>query len=112
MLFTSIFSFSHNVFKRLLSQGSLKSEWCGKELTLSKQHILHSNGGEFTKRVENTVEKGKIAHPKQFFPFPTVFSEDLFNRHVKTRALGKDLTNNKILDCSKSNAFKDPTKCE
>ena len=32
MLVTSIFSFSHNVFKRHLSQGCLKSELCGKEL--------------------------------------------------------------------------------
>ena len=30
---TSIFSFSHNVFKRLLSQGRLKSGLCGKELS-------------------------------------------------------------------------------
>ena len=34
MLVTSIFSFSHNVCKKLLSQGCLKSGFCGKELTL------------------------------------------------------------------------------
>ena len=33
MLVTSIFSFSLNIFKRLLSLGRLKSELCGKELT-------------------------------------------------------------------------------
>ena len=33
MLVTSIFSFSHNVFKRLLNQGRYKSVLCGKELT-------------------------------------------------------------------------------
>ena len=34
MLITSIFSFSHNVFKRLPFQGRLKSQLCGKELIL------------------------------------------------------------------------------
>ena len=34
MLVTSIFSFSHNIFKRLLSRGRQKSELCGKELNL------------------------------------------------------------------------------
>ena len=32
-LVTSIFSFSHHVFKSLLSQGRQKSGLCGKELT-------------------------------------------------------------------------------
>ena len=43
----------------------------------------------FSKRVENTEEKGEIARYKQFLLFP-VFSKDLNCRHVKTRAcLGK-----------------------
>ena len=33
MLVSSIFSFSHNVFKRLLFQGRQKLGLCGKELT-------------------------------------------------------------------------------
>ena len=37
MLVTSIFSFSLNVFKRLFTQGRLKSGWFGKEL---KEEIL------------------------------------------------------------------------
>ena len=42
------------------------------------------NGRKFSYRVENTVGKGEIS------PFPTVFSKDLYWRHVKTRAcLGK-----------------------
>ena len=46
-------------------------------------------GREFSKRVENTVGKGEIAHDEQFLLFP-VFSKDLYCRHVKTRAcLGK-----------------------
>ena len=32
MLVTSIFSFSHNIVKRLLSQGRQKSGLCGEEL--------------------------------------------------------------------------------
>ena len=32
MLVTSIFSFSHNVLKRILSKGRLKSVLCGKGL--------------------------------------------------------------------------------
>ena len=48
------------------------------------------NGRKFFKWVENTVEKGEIAHYEQFILFPTVFSKDLYCRHVKTRAcLGK-----------------------
>ena len=35
MKVTSIFSFSHNVFKSILSQGCYRSGLCGKELTLS-----------------------------------------------------------------------------
>ena len=36
MLVTSIFSFSHNVFKRLLPQCHKKSGLCGKELTFKQ----------------------------------------------------------------------------
>ena len=39
MLVTSIFSFSHNVFKKLLIQGPLKSWLCGKGLTHVNQYI-------------------------------------------------------------------------
>ena len=41
------------------------------------------NGKKFSKRVENTVGKGEIARHEQF---PTVFSKDLYCRHVNTRA--------------------------
>ena len=37
MLVTSIFSFSHNVFKSLLLQGPKKSELCGKEVSKQRQ---------------------------------------------------------------------------
>ena len=44
------------------------------------------NGRKFSKRVENTVEKGESAHYEQFSPFPTMFSKDLYCIHLKTRA--------------------------
>ena len=45
------------------------------------------NGRKFSKPEENTVGKREIACNKQF---PTVFSNDLYYKHVKTRAcLGK-----------------------
>ena len=53
---------------------------------------LDENGRKFSKWVENTVGKGKIACYEQFLLFPPFFSEDLNCRHVKTRAcLGKGL---------------------
>ena len=43
------------------------------------------NGRKVSKWVENTVGKGQA-----IYPFLTVFSKDLYCRHVKTRAcLGK-----------------------
>ena len=39
------------------------------------------NGRKFSKREENTVEKGEIAHYEQFLLFHTVFSKDLNCRH-------------------------------
>ena len=33
------------------------------------------NGGEFSKRVENTVGKGEIAHYEQFLLFPQCFQK-------------------------------------
>ena len=44
------------------------------------------NGRKFSKRLENTVGKERIARYEQFFFFPRlfpVFSEDLNCRHVK-----------------------------
>ena len=47
------------------------------------------NGRKLSKREENNVGKGEIAHYEQFLLFP-VFSKDLNCRHVKFRAcLGK-----------------------
>ena len=70
------------------------------------------NGRKFSKRVENIVGKGEIAHYEQFLlfsqcfqktytadmlqaisPFPTMFSKDLHCRHIKKKsgAFGKGL---------------------
>ena len=45
------------------------------------------NGKKFSERVKNTVGKGKIARYQQFFPFPIVFSNNLYCRHVKPRLI-------------------------
>ena len=57
----SNFSFSHNVFKRLLSQTRQKVSLCGNGLTTLK------------KALENTVGKGENAGNQHFLLF-TVFS--------------------------------------
>ena len=44
--------------------------------------IFDENGRKLSKRVENTVGKGKIAHYEQFLLFP-VFSKGLFPRDFK-----------------------------
>ena len=84
-------------------------EFCfGLDQPFPKQQILDSsklkefaddnfkfdeNGRKFSKQVEITMGKGEIAHYEQFLLFPTVFSKDLYCRHIKTRAcLGKDYT--------------------
>ena len=51
---------------------------------------LDENGRKFFKWIENTVGKGEIVRHEKISPFPTLFSEDLYRTHVKTRAcLGK-----------------------
>ena len=46
---------------------------------------FNENCSKFSKRVENTVGKGKCSL-RAISPFPTVFLKDLYCRHVKTRA--------------------------
>ena len=51
---------------------------------------LDENGGKFSKKVQNTVGKGKNCSLRAISPFPTVFSKDLYCGHLKTMAcLGK-----------------------
>ena len=97
MLVSSIFSFSHNVFKMLLFQGvwervnQLKSDCViANNLTLSQTTILDSsklkvfaddnfefdeNAREISKRVENPVGKGEIALFEQFLLFTQCFEK-------------------------------------
>ena len=58
-------------------------------------------------RLENTVEKGEIA------PFPIVFSKDLYNRHIKTKAcLGKSYNEGKQnYNCHKSATYPHTAPC-
>ena len=44
------------------------------------------NGANFIKWVENTVGKKRNCSLQAISPFPTVFSKDLYSKHVKTRA--------------------------
>ena len=46
---------------------------------------FEKNGVKFSKRVENTMGKGAIAHYEKYLLFPR-FSKKLFCRHIKTRA--------------------------
>ena len=44
------------------------------------------NGIKFSKRVENTVGIGEIARNRAISRFPTVFTNDVYCRYVKTKA--------------------------
>ena len=46
---------------------------------------LDENGRKLSDSIENTVGKEEIARHEQFLLFPTLFSKDLYLRHVKTR---------------------------
>ena len=60
------------------------------ERACRRQFKFNENGGQFFKWIENIVGKGENCSLRAISPFPTVFSKDLYCRHVKTRAcLGK-----------------------
>ena len=60
MLVTSIFYFSHNVLKRILSQDPFKSGLCGKDLTL--YHTIPNYHHHFQKKpFENFGGRGENA---------------------------------------------------
>ena len=44
------------------------------------------NGRKFSKSEENNAGNGEIACVRATSPFPTVFSKDLYFKHIKTRA--------------------------
>ena len=71
---------------------------------------LGENGRNFSKRVENTVEKRRNCLSRAISPFPTVFSKDLHCRHAKTRAClrkGEPFPKRQILKSSKLEDFAD-----
>ena len=71
MVFTHIFC---DVFKKIRSQGCLKLALFRVKGNRSAKGIkLDENGIKFSKRVENTMEKGEIAHYKQFLLLPQCF---------------------------------------
>ena len=45
--------------------------------------MFDENDRKLSKPVEDNVGKGEIAYYEQFLLFSTVFSKDLFSRHVK-----------------------------
>ena len=68
----------HSTFpKQQILDSSKLSELADNNFTLDE------NGKKFSKRVENAVGKGEIAHFEQFFLFPQCFQ---IRRYVKTRA--------------------------
>ena len=68
---TSNFSFSHNVFTRLLSQTRQKVSLCGNGLTHS--HTMTPVDAPGKQAFENTVGKGEIARNEQFLLYPQCF---------------------------------------
>ena len=85
MLVTSIFFFSHNVFKRLFPPVCQKSSLCGKGLNLSRMTNLKelennnfefdNNDGKFSGRIEKAVGKGEIARQEEFLLSPQSFQK-------------------------------------
>ena len=70
------------------SKGVIEWEWV-KEFG-DDNFKFDENGRKFYERVQITVGKEEITHYEQFLLFSTVFSKDLYCRHVKTRpCLGK-----------------------
>ena len=53
------------------------------------------NERQFSKRVDNSVGKGEIACYKQISPFPTVFSKDLYCKHVNPGLVWERVKSNK-----------------
>ena len=55
---------------------------------------LEGNGGDFSKQVENTVEKGEIAHYKQFLLFPHCYKKSVLQTCKKQGLFEKRLKKN------------------
>ena len=62
------------------------SDWSKLKEFADDNFKFDKNGRKLSKQVENTVGKRRDCLLKQFFPFSTTFSKDLYCRHVKTGA--------------------------
>ena len=91
---TSNFSFSHSVFKRLVSMGRQKESLCGNGGSSVESVKIFTKWSQFQiwwkwqievlKTGRNNWKKEKLPL-RAISPFPTVFSRDLYGRQVKTR---------------------------
>ena len=92
MLVTSIFSFSHNVFNRLLSKRCEKSGLCGKGL---KTEILFGIGRKHYGKWR------KCWLPAS--PFPRLFPKDFLFRVIKSRDCVEKELKGQLVPCKHQN---------
>ena len=81
MLATSVFSFSHSVFKSSLFQGCLTHYQMTnfRLFRIADDNLkFDENGRKLSKPVENTMGKGEIACDEQFLLFPQCFQKACF----------------------------------
>ena len=79
-IFADALSLSHTI---ILDSSNLKELACDN-------FKLDENGRKLSKKEENAVGKEETARYEQFLLLSTVFSKELYSKHVETRAcLGK-----------------------
>ena len=86
LLVTSNFSFSYSVFKRLVLQTHKNQGLFGKGLTISK-----------TQRNTKGERKRRNCSLQAISPIPTVFSKDLYCRHVKSGLVLERINGRKVI---------------
>ena len=62
-----------------------------KQGLVSERFMFNENGRQLSKRVDNTVGKGKIGHNEQISPFSSVFIRLPLQTHENKGLFGKDL---------------------
>ena len=102
LLFTSRMTIMFNPLPddKILDRSSLKR-------SADDNFKFDENSRKFSKRVENTVGKGEIAHNKKFLLFPQCFQKACFLEASKVVIMWEWvnlLPNNKFLDWSKLKA--------
>ena len=63
-----------------------------KKAASENNFTFDENGSKFSKRVENGVRKGEIAHCKQFLPFPQCFTRTC-NADTQNQGLVRERVN-------------------